>query len=164
MQSKTAADSYSVLTHWSGVADLNGLGTVHGGVILKLIDEAAAIAASRHCRTACVTGGFDRVSFLTPVRAGELVTMTAVLTAVWKTSMEVAVRVEAESPRGPERRHTCTAYVTMVAVDDEGHPSRVPGLEATTPLEQRRMREAQLRRENRLAERAQIELERRSEP
>lgn len=154
---KTPSDSLSVLAHWSGVADLNGLETVHGGVILKLIDEAAALAANRHSRRACVTGGFDRVSFLNPVKAGELVTLTAVVTAVWRTSMEVAVRVDAENPRAAEKRHTCTAYVTMVAVDDSGRPMPVPGLRASTAIEELRMREAQLRRENRLAERSQIE-------
>jgi uncharacterized protein (TIGR00369 family) len=164
MEPKTPSDSQSVLAHWSGMAELNGLGTVHGGVILKLIDEAAALAANRHSREACVTGGFDRVSFLSPVRAGELVTLTAVVTAVWRTSMEVLVRVEAENPRIDERRHTCTAYVTMVAVDDNGHPHEVPPLRATNAVEERRMREAQLRRENRLAERAQIEAARKQEP
>jgi acyl-CoA hydrolase len=164
MEPKTPSDSQSVLAHWSGIAELNGLGTVHGGVILKLIDEAAALTANRHSRAACVTGGFDRVSFLSPVPAGNLVTLTAVVTAVWHTSMEVLVRVEAENPRLGERHHTCTAYVTMVAVDDHGHPQAVPPLRATNADEERRMREAQLRRENRLAERAQIEQGRQQDP
>ncbi len=163
MEPKTPADSESVLAHWSGVADLNALGTVHGGVILKLIDEAAALAANRHSRQACVTGGFDRVSFLHPVRAAELVTLTAVVTAVWKSSMEVVVNVEAENPRRGEKRHTCTAYVTMVAVDDLGQPQPVTPLVATNALEEQLMREAQLRRENRLAERRQIEQARQTE-
>jgi acyl-CoA hydrolase len=76
--------------------------------------------------------------------------------AVWRTSMEVGVRVEAENPRTGEVRHTSTAYLTMVAVDDEGRPTEVPPLLTESPDEERRMREAELRRSNRLAEREQI--------
>jgi acyl-CoA hydrolase len=87
---------------------------------------------------------------------GELVTFSATVNAAWRTSMEVGVRVDAENPRTGESRHTNTAYLTMVALDEDGRPTPVPGVVASSPTEKRRMREAELRRANRLAERAQI--------
>jgi acyl-CoA hydrolase len=102
----------------------------------------------------------DRMTFLTPVHVGELLTLKAAVNAVWRTSMEVGVRVEAENPRTGEVRHTNTAYLTMVAVDDAGRPVEVPPLDASSPEEQRREREAQVRRANSLAEREQIRAQR----
>ncbi len=96
------------------------------------------------------------MNFLVPIRIGELVTFSATVNAVWRTSMEVGVRVEAENPRTGESRHTNTAYLTMVALDDEGNPVAVPPLIAETAEQERRMREAEFRRANRLAEREQI--------
>ena len=95
---------------------------------------------------------------------GELLTCRASVNAVWRTSMEVGVRVEAENPRTGEVRHTSTAYLTMVALDDEGRPTAVPPLVVESPDEERRMREAELRRRNRLAEREQIRAERERAP
>jgi acyl-CoA hydrolase len=98
----------------------------------------------------------DRMNFLVPVYVGDLVTFSSMVNAAWQTSMEVGVRVEAENPRTGEVRHTNTAYITMVALDEDGNPTRVPPAVATNETEQRRMREAELRRANRLAEREQI--------
>jgi acyl-CoA hydrolase len=123
---------------------------------MKLCDEAAALAAIKHCRQRVVTAAMDRMAFLYPIRIGDLVTLSATVNAAWRTSLEVGVRVEAENPRTGEHRHTNTAYLTMVALDDEGHPAPVPGLIAETQDEQRRQREAELRRANRLAERDEI--------
>jgi acyl-CoA hydrolase len=123
---------------------------------MKLCDEAAGLAAVKHSRCRVVTAGMDRMTFLFPVRIGELVTFSATVNAVWRTSMEVGVRVEAEDPRTGEVRHTSTAYLTMVALDANGDPTPAPPITATTPTEQRRMREAELRRANRLAERDEI--------
>src|SRR5205823_12470539 len=89
-------------------------------------------------------------------RVGDLVTLSASVNAAWRTSMEVGVRVEAEDPRTGRLRHTNTAYLTMVALDDDGNPTPVPPLIASGADEERRMHEAALRRENRLAEREQI--------
>jgi len=139
------------------IADANNGGNVHGGVIMYLCDEVAGIAAIRHCVQRVVTAGFDRMTFQRPVFVGELVTVRATVNAAWRSSMEVGVRVEAEQPREGALRHTNTAYLTMVALDDEGRPASVPPVEAETPDEQRRAREAQLRRDNRLAERERIE-------
>jgi acyl-CoA hydrolase len=133
---------------------------VHGGVVMKMCDEVAAIAAIRHCGRRVVTAGVDRMTFVDPINVGELLACRATVNAAWRTSMEVGVRVEAENPRTGEARHTSAAYLTMVALDDEGKPVAVPPLIAETEDERRREREAELRRANRLAERDQILTER----
>jgi acyl-CoA hydrolase len=156
MDPKRVADSRSVLVKWMGVGDANSAGFVHGGVVMKLCDEAAGIASIRHSGCRVVTAAMDRMTFLHPVNIGELVTCSASINAVWRTSMEVGVRVEAESPRSGEHRHTSTAYLTMVALGDDGQPTAVPPLVAESETERRRQREAELRRGNRLAEREQI--------
>jgi acyl-CoA hydrolase len=139
-----------------GIQDANSAGFVHGGTVMKMCDEAAGIAAVKHSRCRVVTAAIDRMTFLHPVHVGQLLTCRASVNAVWHTSMEVGVRVEAESPRTGEVRHTSTAYLTMVALDDEGRPMTVPPLAVETNDEQRRQREAELRRQNRLNEREQI--------
>jgi acyl-CoA hydrolase len=139
-----------------GPTDANSAGYVHGGTIMKLCDEAAGLAAVRHARLRIVTAGVDRMTFLLPVHIGDLVTLRASVNAAWRTSMEVGVRVEAESPRTGEVRHTSSAYLTMVALDDEGRPAPVPPLRCESAAELRREQDAQLRRANRLAERDQI--------
>jgi acyl-CoA hydrolase len=142
VEERTVADSRSVLVHWMGPTDANSAGFVHGGVVMKLCDEVAGLSAVRHSHRRVVTAAADRMTFLLPLHIGELVTLTASVNAAWHSSMEVGIRVEAENPRTGDVRHTNTAYLT------------------TTPDERRREAEAQLRRENRLAEREQI-LERR---
>lgn len=146
-------DSSSILAHWMGVSDANAAGFIHGGTIMKLVDEAAGLAAIRHSHRRVVTAGVDRMTFLVPINIGELVTFRARVNAAWRTSMEVGVRVEAEDPRTGEIKHTNSAYLTMVALDADGRPAEVPPLRPQTPEELRREREAQLRRSNRLAER-----------
>jgi acyl-CoA hydrolase len=138
------------------LTDANSAGFVHGGIVMKLCDEAAGIAAVKHSRLRIVTAAIDRMTFLHPVHVGQLLTCKASVNAVWRSSMEVGVRVEAENPLTGEVRHTSTAYLTMVALDDDGRPTRVPPLSAESEDEQRRMREAELRRRNRLSEREQI--------
>jgi acyl-CoA hydrolase len=159
-EARAAADSASLLVKWMGVGDANSAGFIHGGVVMRLCDEAAGIAAIRHCGGRVVTAGMDRMTFLDPVHVGELVTCKAQVNAAWRTSMEVGVRVEAENARTGETRHTSTAYLTMVALDEEGKPTPVPRLMLSGDTEQRRQREAELRRKNRLAEREQIIAER----
>jgi acyl-CoA hydrolase len=156
MDPKAPSESRSVLAHWMGIADANSAGSVHGVPIMKLADEAAGLVAIKHSRQRVVTVGMDRMTFLYPIRIGELVTFSASVNGAWRTSMEVGVRVDAENPRTGEKRHTNTAYLTMVALDDEGRPTPVPDLLATSAVEERRRHDAELRRANRLAERAQI--------
>ena len=139
-----------------GPGDANGAGFVHGGSVMRLCDEAAGLAGVRHSGRRVVTAGMDRMTFLEPVAPGDVVTFSASVNAAWRTSMEVGVRVEAEDPRTRARRHTTTAYLTMVALDDDGAPTEIAPLACRTPTEERREREAQLRRANRLGEREEI--------
>jgi acyl-CoA hydrolase len=140
-----------------GIAEANTAGNVHGGVILHLCDEVAGIAAVRHSGCRVVTAAMDRMTFLHPVYVGNLVTVKATVNAAWRTSMEVGVRVEAENVRTGDVTHTSTAYLTMVALDDEGRPVEIPPVRPEIAEEERRAREAQVRRDNRLEERRSIE-------
>ncbi len=160
MEPRQPSESSSLITRWMGVQDANTAGNVHGGTIMRMCDEVAGIAAIRHSGHRCVTAGMDRMTFLHPVLVGMILTVRGTVNAAWRTSMEVGVRVEAENVHTGEVTHTSTAYLTMVALDDEGRPASVPGVSPETPDEQRRAREAQLRRDNRLAERRSIEAER----
>lgn len=141
---------------WMGVTDTNTAGFVHGGTVMKLCDEVAGLAAIRHSHSRVVTAGMDRMTFLERVELGDLVTFRATVNAVWRTSMEVGVRVEAEHPATGRVRHTSSAYFTMVALDQDGKPTAVPPLEVEHAEPVRRQREAQTRRDNRLAERDQL--------
>jgi acyl-CoA hydrolase len=138
------------------IQDANSAGSVHGGVVMRMCDEVAGIAAIRHSGCRVVTAGMDRMTFLHPVYVGELLRCTASVNAVWRTSMEVGVRVEAENAVTGEIHATSTAYLTMVALDEQGKPMPVPPLEVEGPVEERRQREAETRRRNRLAEREEI--------
>ncbi len=160
MDPRVPSQSTAVLAHWMGIGDANASRNVHGGTVMKLVDEAAGIAAMRHSRCRVVTASMDRMAFLVPIEIGELVTFTATVNAAWRTSMEVGVRVMAEHPRTGDARHASTAYLTMVAVDEQGRPVPVPALAPETAEERRRMREAELRRSHRLEERAAIERDR----
>ena len=152
--------SRSTLVRWMGVTDTNNAGFVHGGTVMKLCDEAAGLAAIRHARQRVVTAAVDRLTFLHPVYVGEVLTLSASVNAAWRTSMEIGVPVEAENPFTGETRHTSSAYLTMVAIDEQGRAKQIPPFAAGSELAQRREREAQLRRRTRLAEREQIIAER----
>jgi len=143
-----------------GIQEANMAGNVHGGAIMRLCDEVAAIAAIRHSGHRVVTAAIDRMTFRSPVLVSELVTLSASVNAAWRTSMEVGVRVEKENVWTGERVHTSTAYLTMVALDAEGQPALIPAIAPDTPDAERRAREAQTRRDNRLAEREQLSAER----
>jgi acyl-CoA hydrolase len=153
MEQRPADGSPTVLAHWMGPLDANASGDVHGGTVMKLVDEAAGLAAIRHSHCRVVTAGMDRMTFLVPIKVGELVSFKAAVNAVWRTSMEVGVRVEAEDPHTGEIRHTNSAYLTMVALDADGRPVSVPPYEPATADERRRRQEAEVRRRNRLDER-----------
>jgi uncharacterized protein (TIGR00369 family) len=152
MEGKTVAHSSVVMSQAMIPQDANPAGNVHGGVIMKLIDTAGAVVASRHARANVVTASIDRLDFLHPVFIGDFVTLRASLNFMGKTSMEVGVRVEAENLLTGETRHTSTAYLTFVALDGNGRPIALPPLILEIEEEQRRNGEANVRRENRLAE------------
>jgi acyl-CoA hydrolase len=126
---------------------------VHGGIIMKIMDEAGAICAMRHARRPCVTVAIDSITFLSPVHPGELLCCTAEVTCVGKTSMEVEVRVAAENPMTGTATHTNGAYVVYVALDDSGSPHPVPPLVLETEAERQREQEARDRQQYRLAHR-----------
>ena len=142
------------------IQDANSAGFVHGGTVMRMCDEAAGIAAIRHCQGRVVTAGMDRMTFTEPVHVGELLRCRASVNAAWNTSMEVGVRVEAENAVTGQVRHTSTAYLTMVAVDEKGKPLAGPPLAVDGAVQERRQREAEVRRRNRLAEREEIVAER----
>jgi acyl-CoA hydrolase len=158
-----ASASRSVLVRWMGVTDTNTAGFVHGGTVMKLCDEVAGLAAIRHSHRRVVTAGMDRMTFVEPVNLGDLVTFRASVNAVWSTSMEVGVRVEAERPASGKVRHTSSAYLTMVALDEDGRPTSVPPLLAEDADDARRERQAQTRRSNRLSERDELQRAARAE-
>ena len=161
-EARPVSRSRSELIRWMSIQDANSAGFVHGGVVMRMCDEAAGIAAIRHSGCRVVTAGMDRMTFLQPVHVGELLHCVASVNAVWSTSMEVGVRVESENAVTGEVRPTSTAYLTMVAVDEQGKPIPVPPLRTETPIEERRQREAATRRRNRLAEREEIREARRT--
>ncbi len=129
--------------------DVNNLGHVFGGVILSLVDRAAAVTAMRHARVPCVTVSIDKVDFKEPIYSGELVTCTARINFVGTTSMEVGVKVVAEHPITGVRRHTNDCFLTFVAVDEDSRPVTVPGLDLATAGDERRFAEGKRRREAR---------------
>ena len=148
---KPPSASAVVLSQVMGLTAANFLGNVHGGEIMKLIDTAAGIAASRHAEGPTVTAALDQMSFLHPVRVGNVVTVKAQVNDVGRTSMEVGVRVEAEDLMTGERTHTSSAYLVFVALDENGRPRPVPPIVPQNEDERRRQAEAKIRRESRLA-------------
>jgi len=142
MDGKPASHSACQLVRWMGALDANTAGNVHGGVVMRVCDEAAALAAIKHSRQRVVTAAMDRMAFLYPIFVGDVVVLSATVNAAWRTSMEVGVRVEVENVMTGERRHTSSCYFVMVALDDGGTPSPAPPLIAETAAQKRRMAQA----------------------
>jgi uncharacterized protein (TIGR00369 family) len=129
----------------------NPHGNVHGGWIMKLVDEAGALACMRHAQRRVVTVSVDSLVFREPIKIGDLVTLTAEVTYAGRSSMEAEVQVVAENPITGERTHTNTAYLVYVALDDAGRPTGIPPLIPETEEDQKRMEEAKARQQNRIA-------------
>ncbi|KAB2892118.1 MAG: acyl-CoA thioesterase [Desulfobulbaceae bacterium] len=125
----------------------NPAGNVHGGVIMKFIDDAAGVVAAKHARTNTVTASIDRLDFHRPVFIGNLLILRASLNSTGRSSMEIGVRVEAEDLMTGETKHIASAYLTFVSLNAEGRPSPVPSFSPTTPEGLRRAREAMQRKE-----------------
>lgn len=131
--------------------DTNHLGTAFGGKIMQWIDICAAIAAQRHAGGVVVTASIDSLEFRKPIRQGDIVTLKACVNASWKTSMEVGVKVEAENPLTRQQIQACKAYLTFVALDEQGQRRQVPSLPSYLGRDQmRRAKEAEQRRKLRL--------------
>jgi acyl-CoA hydrolase len=150
---RTAADSQVELVQLMTVVDANN---VHGGTIMKLVDTAAGLAAARHCGGLAVTAAMDEMVFLEPVYVNDLVTVRAMVNDAGRTSMEVGVRVEAQSVSGHRTVHTSSAYLVYVALDEHGKPRPVPPVTAQSDEQRQRQREAKVRREARLSRKAAI--------
>jgi uncharacterized protein (TIGR00369 family) len=130
----------------------NLLGNVHGGWIMKLVDEAGALACMRHAQKKVVTVAIDSMTFRQPIRIGDLIILNAKVTYTGNTSMEAEVQVIAENPVTGEQTNTNTAYLVYVALDDEGHPSAVPALIVETDEEKAQMAQAKKRQAHRIAQ------------
>lgn len=152
METRTNSESKVEIAELMIPQHANSIGLVHGGTIMKIIDTAAGIAAARHARTTTVTASVDRIDFLHPVYIGDLVVARASLNYVSRTSMEVGVTVEAEKFTKGLIWHVASAYLTFVALDENGKPMEVPRLKPETPDEIRRFEEAKIRRERRIEE------------
>jgi uncharacterized protein (TIGR00369 family) len=152
MNEKTIKESAITMTQLMTPQDANLAGNVHGGVIMKLIDDAAGTVAARHARSNVVTASIDRLSFFSPVFIGNLITLRAGINHIGRTSMEVGVRVEAEDILTGQIRHTASAYLTFVALDNNLKPMEIPGLILENANERRRNKEATERRQNRIIE------------
>ena len=139
--------------------EANLLGNVHGGEIMKLVDTTAGAVAARHSGGPAVTAFMDEMAFLHPVHVGDIVRTLAQVNWVGTSSMEIGVRVEAQpwGSASDEPLHVASAYVVFVAIDDDGRPRPVPRLAPENAEEERRLREAEIRRHHRLARRAEIE-------
>ena len=131
----------------------NVLGTAFGGTVLAWIDVCGAIAAQRHCHRVAVTAAIDQVQFLAPIRVGDVVVLSARLNAAFRSSMEVEVQVKVEDPATGHRTRCVDAFMTFVAIGDDGKTCEVPRLVAESADEERRAKAALERRSLRLAKR-----------
>ncbi|ROQ97690.1 acyl-CoA hydrolase [Streptomyces sp. 2132.2] len=156
-QGKPISASRTTLSHIMTANDTNLLGTVHGGVIMKLVDDAAGAVAGRHSGGPAVTASMDEMAFLAPVRVGDLVHVKAQVNWTGRSSMEIGVRVLAERwNESSPATQVGSAYLVFTAVDAEGKPRTVPPVLPETDLDRRRNQEAQIRRTHRLARRRAI--------
>lgn len=153
MEGKRASESRVTLTQLMNVTEANLLGNVHGGLLMKLCDEAGGMAAAKHARRPAVTVTVDSMTFHSPVNIGDLATFTAEVTWVGRTSMETRVVATAEKVLTGEITHTNTAYFVYVALDENGRPTRVPPLICETEAEKRRFAEGAERQQLRLSQR-----------
>lgn len=143
---KPVSASRVTLSHLASPETRNLFGNVHGGWILRQVDEAAFVAAARHAGNHAVTASIERVDFRSPIRVGDLVKLECAVHWVGRTSMQIGVHVEAEDVLTSEVRHTNSCYLTYVAIDADLRPVAVPGLILETEEEERLWREAEARR------------------
>jgi acyl-CoA hydrolase len=148
---KPVRDSISEYSELALPTDANGLGNVLGGKVMHLVDLAGAMAAMRHARRPVVTASVDHMNFLHPIHIGQLIVLHSQVNRVFLTSMEVGVRVMVEDLMTGRKRHTCSAYLTFVALDAQGKPAAIPPVIPESEEERRRYREAAERREYRLS-------------
>jgi len=153
MPGKRVRDSAAVLAQVMTPQDANPAGSVHGGLIMKLIDEAGGVVAYRHARSNVATVSLGRLDFHSAVRVGNLLSLKSCIHRVGTSSIDVGVRVEAEDLLTGEVRHAATAYLTYVALDEKGRPRAVPPLILETEEDVRRNAAAKARRAKRAVRR-----------
>ena len=151
---RPVCESASEMSEFALPNDANVLGTLFGGKVMALVDLAASLAAARHARCAVVTASIDRMTFLHPIHIGQLVTLKSSVNRVFRTSMEVGVKVFIEDLHTREVRHTSSAYLTFVALDKDGQKMTVTPVLPQTEVELRRYEEAGERRALRLAQKS----------
>ncbi len=144
---KTVSASHVQISQLMQPEHANNLGHVHGGWIVKLMDEAGALACMRHAQRRVVTVAIDQMVFRQPIRIGDLVILTAEVGYVGRTSLEAEIQVTAENPITGECTHTNTGYFVYVALDENGHPVPVPSLVPETEAQRSRMEEGRARQE-----------------
>lgn len=154
MQGKPVRESASEYSEFALPDDANVLGNVLGGKVMHLVDLAGALAAIRHARRPVVTASVDSLHFLHPVRIGQVMILRSSVNRVFRSSMEVGVKVITEDLISGEHLHTCSAYLTFVALDERRRATEIGPVIPETEDELRRYRQAGERREYRLAERA----------
>ena len=147
---KAVRESISEYSELALPNDANGLGNVLGGKVMHLVDLAGALAALRHARRPVVTASVDYMTFLHPVKIGQLILLRSSVNRVFRTSMEVGVKVSVEDLQTGAVRHTSSAYLTFVALDANGHTVPIPPVIPETEDEKRRYEEAARRRDYRL--------------
>jgi uncharacterized protein (TIGR00369 family) len=152
MQGKTVQETAITVSHFITPQDANYYGNVHGGVTMRMIDDAGGVVAARHAHGNTVTASVDRIDFHNPAFIGEILTLKASLNHVGRTSMEVGVKVETENIMTGEKRHIASAYLTYVALDNNRKPVEVPPVIPESDIEKLRYKQALNRRELRLAE------------
>ncbi len=156
MEGKPVRESISEYSELALPNDANGLGNVLGGTVMHLVDLCGAMAAMRHARMPVVTASVDSLHFLHPVRIGQLIMLRSSVNRVFRTSMEVGVYVLTENLLTGQRLHTCSAYLTFVALDQDRKATQIPSVIPESEDEKRRFREAGERREYRLAQRKKL--------
>ncbi len=153
MSTKTIKNSNVIMHELVLPNDTNVLGNVHGGRVMCLMDICAAMSAYKHARMPVVTASVDRLDFLAPAKKGDILKLQSSVNYAHKTSMEIGVRIDAEDPFTGEVKHTATAYLTFVAIDDNNKPTEIPKIIPESDDENRRYERAKKRHLTRREER-----------
>lgn len=159
MKDKKVSDSQIHMMELVQPNDANNLGNMLGGKVMHLIDIAAAMSGLRHCRKPVVTASVDSLDFRYPIKLGNMIILRASVNYTHNTSMEIGVRVESENPLTGERFHTSSAYLTFVALDENGKPTEIPKVIPESETEKRRYEAAVKRRELRMKARSELNSE-----
>ena len=149
MNKKTVKNTHVIMHELVLPNDTNLLGNVLGGRVMHLMDMCAAMSAYKHARSAVVTASVDQLDFLEPARKGDIMMLKSAVNFTGKSSMEIGVRIESENPKTGTMKHTASAYLTFVSLNEKGKPQRIPPVIPETDVEKRRYLEGEVRYEQR---------------